>query len=60
MEKPLTNNSNSIASTHETNVREINPMKALNPGLVFETTVEDYLQPNSRKKKIYDGHVGDK
>ncbi|XP_030489278.2 CO(2)-response secreted protease isoform X1 [Cannabis sativa] len=44
MGKPLTNNSNSIASPHETGVGEINPMKALNPGLVFETTLEDYLQ----------------
>ncbi|PON69884.1 Subtilase [Trema orientale] len=44
MRKPLTNSSNYIANPHETGVGEINPIKALNPGLVFETTVENYLQ----------------
>ena len=42
--KPLTNNSNYVANPHEIGVGEINPIKALNPGLVFETTVENYLQ----------------
>lgn len=44
MKMPLTNNSNYIANPHETGVGEINPIKALNPGLVFETTTENYLQ----------------
>ena len=44
MKKPLTNNSNYIANPHETGVGEINPIKALNPGLVFETTTENYLE----------------
>ncbi|KAL5150586.1 CO(2)-response secreted protease [Glycine soja] len=44
MRKPLTNSSNSIAGPHEMGVGEINPLRALNPGLVFETDVEDYLR----------------
>ncbi|PON78138.1 Subtilase [Parasponia andersonii] len=44
MRKSLTNSSNDIANPHETGVGEINPIKALNPGLVFEITVENYLQ----------------
>ncbi|OAY36294.1 CO(2)-response secreted protease [Manihot esculenta] len=42
--KPFTNSSNSNSNPHEMGVGEINPLKALNPGLVFETTTEDYLQ----------------
>lgn len=44
MGKPLTNNSGSFASPHETGVGEIKPLKALNPGLVFETETKDYLR----------------
>ncbi|PON69886.1 Subtilase [Trema orientale] len=40
---PLVNSSNYIANPHEAGAGEINPMKALNPGLVFETTTQDYL-----------------
>ncbi|KAH9752722.1 CO(2)-response secreted protease [Citrus sinensis] len=42
--KPLKNNAGSTASPHETGVGEISPLKALNPGLVFETTTKDYLR----------------
>ncbi|KAJ6704919.1 PROPROTEIN CONVERTASE SUBTILISIN/KEXIN [Salix purpurea] len=42
--KPLQNSSHHFANPHEVGVGEINPHKALNPGLVFETTTEDYLQ----------------
>lgn len=38
------NSSNSSSNPHEMGVGEINPIKALNPGLVFETLAEDYLQ----------------
>ncbi|KAJ8774006.1 hypothetical protein K2173_009437 [Erythroxylum novogranatense] len=44
MGKPLTNNSFFSANPHEMGVGEINPLKALNPGLVFVTTTRDYLQ----------------
>ena len=44
MRKPLTNNSNKSANPHEMGVGELSPLKALNPGLVFETTTQDYLQ----------------
>ncbi|KAG6783262.1 hypothetical protein POTOM_012707 [Populus tomentosa] len=44
MGKPLQNSSHHFANAHEVGVGEINPLKALNPGLVFETTTEDYLQ----------------
>ncbi|XP_024018080.1 CO(2)-response secreted protease [Morus notabilis] len=44
LRKPVTNNSKYIANPHETGVGEINPIKALNPGLVFETTVQNYLE----------------
>lgn len=39
MRKPVTNSSNYFANPHEMGVGEINPIKALNPGLVFETGV---------------------
>ncbi|KAJ4830132.1 hypothetical protein Tsubulata_006751 [Turnera subulata] len=42
--KPLTNSSHQFANPHEMGAGEINPLKALNPGLVFETTTEDYLK----------------
>ncbi|MBA0873865.1 hypothetical protein Goshw_008319 [Gossypium schwendimanii] len=44
MRKPVTNGSASFATPHEMGVGEISPVKALNPGLVFETTTEDYLR----------------
>ncbi|EEF36839.1 Xylem serine proteinase 1 precursor, putative [Ricinus communis] len=44
MGKPLTNSSSSYSNPHEMGVGEINPLSALDPGLVFETTTEDYLQ----------------
>lgn len=40
----MKNNAGSTASPHETGVGEISPLKALNPGLVFETTTKDYLR----------------
>ena len=44
MKKPLTNSSNYLATPHETGVGEISPIRALNPGLIFETNVKDYLR----------------
>ena len=44
MRKPVTNSSNYFANPHEMGVGEINPLKALNPGLVFETNLEDYIR----------------
>ncbi|KAM1263254.1 hypothetical protein ACFXTH_028266 [Malus domestica] len=44
MKMPLTDSSNHFANPHEVGVGEINPIKALNPGLVFETTTENYLE----------------
>ncbi|KAK2354260.1 CO(2)-response secreted protease [Trifolium repens] len=44
MRKPVTNSSNYIANPHEMGVGEINPLKALNPGLVFETDIEDHIR----------------
>ncbi|CAL9171858.1 unnamed protein product [Musa hybrid cultivar] len=41
--KPLTSNSGAIASFHDMGAGEISPLRALSPGLVFETTTEDYL-----------------
>ncbi|CAI0421392.1 unnamed protein product [Linum tenue] len=42
--KPVMNNSRQSASPHEAGAGEINPIKALNPGLVFHTTTLDYLR----------------
>lgn len=42
--KPLTSSLNSSANPHDMGVGEITPHKALNPGLVFEITIQDYLQ----------------
>ncbi|GMH13273.1 hypothetical protein Nepgr_015114 [Nepenthes gracilis] len=39
----LTNSSGDKANVHETGAGEISPVKALDPGLVFPTTTEDYL-----------------
>lgn len=44
MRKPLTNSSNYLANPHEMGVGEINPLRALNPGLVFETNLKDYIR----------------
>ncbi|KDP40601.1 hypothetical protein JCGZ_24600 [Jatropha curcas] len=41
--KPLTNDSDYRANPHEMGVGEISPVRALDPGLVFETEVKDYL-----------------
>nr|GMC46872.1 CO(2)-response secreted protease-like [Ipomoea batatas] len=40
---PLTNSSNFQANPHEMGAGEINPIQALDPGLVFETRNSDYL-----------------
>ncbi|KAJ8505846.1 hypothetical protein OPV22_006732 [Ensete ventricosum] len=42
--KPLTSNSGANASFHDMGAGEISPLRALSPGLVFETTTEDYLR----------------
>ncbi|TXG60262.1 hypothetical protein EZV62_014835 [Acer yangbiense] len=42
--KPMTKNTGNYANPHEMGVGEISPLKALNPGLVFETTTEDYFK----------------
>lgn len=42
--KPITNSSSNNANPHEIGAGEINPVKALNPGLVFKTTIKDYLR----------------
>lgn len=44
MKKPLSNSTNNYSNPHEVGVGELNPIKALNPGLVFETTTENYLE----------------
>ncbi|OIV89374.1 hypothetical protein TanjilG_22337 [Lupinus angustifolius] len=44
MRKPVTNTSNYISNPHEMGVGEINPLRALNPGLVFETDMKDYIR----------------
>lgn len=44
MGKPLTNTTGSFSIPHEMGVGEISPLNALDPGLVFETTTEDYLR----------------
>lgn len=43
LEEPITSYSGANATFHEMGAREISPLRALSPGLVFETTVEDYL-----------------
>ncbi|XP_068658336.1 CO(2)-response secreted protease-like [Aristolochia californica] len=43
MRKQLTNSSAAYANPHEMGAGEISPYKALNPGLVYETTTQDYL-----------------
>ena len=41
--RPLTNSLNHTSNPHEIGAGEINPLKALDPGLVFETATIDYL-----------------
>ncbi|PKA61855.1 Subtilisin-like protease [Apostasia shenzhenica] len=41
--KKLTTSSGANATYHDTGAGEISPLRALSPGLVFETTTEDYL-----------------
>ncbi|CAN4111372.1 unnamed protein product [Withania somnifera] len=42
LRRPLTNTSNLHSSPHEIGAGELSPIRALNPGLVFETTMNDY------------------
>lgn len=44
MGKLMTNSTGNYANPHEMGAGEINPLKALNPGLVFQTTTKDYLR----------------
>ncbi|KAJ4903084.1 CO(2)-response secreted protease [Raphanus sativus] len=44
MRRPVTNTSGLTSTPHETGAGEIDPHRAINPGLVFETTTQDYLQ----------------
>ncbi|KAG8363730.1 hypothetical protein BUALT_Bualt19G0052700 [Buddleja alternifolia] len=44
MGRPLTNASYYAANPHEVGVGEINPIKALDPGLAFKTTIKDHLR----------------
>ncbi|CAA7022680.1 unnamed protein product [Microthlaspi erraticum] len=44
MRRAVTNTSRLTSTPHETGAGEINPHRAINPGLVFETTALDYLQ----------------
>ncbi|KAL1346471.1 hypothetical protein HN51_020121 [Arachis hypogaea] len=44
LRKHVTNSSNLFSSPHEMGVGEIDPLRALNPGLVFKTELEDYLK----------------
>lgn len=41
--KPLTRSSSGSANFHDMGAGEISPLRALSPGLVFETTTQDYL-----------------
>ncbi|KAK9691600.1 hypothetical protein RND81_09G206900 [Saponaria officinalis] len=41
--RAFTNSSGEMASPHEAGVGEISPVRALDPGLVFPTTTQDYL-----------------
>lgn len=40
---PMTNDSNIGASSFDMGAGEVSPVRALNPGLVYDTTVDDYL-----------------
>lgn len=40
----MRNSTNNPSNPHEMGAGEISPIKALNPGLVFESTTEDYLR----------------
>lgn len=41
---PMTNDSNVGASPFDMGAGELSPLRALNPGLVYDTTIDDYLQ----------------
>ncbi|XP_058107526.1 CO(2)-response secreted protease-like [Magnolia sinica] len=41
--RPLTNSTGAYANPHEMGAGQINPIRAIDPGLVFETTTKDYL-----------------
>ncbi|KAL6009786.1 hypothetical protein ACLOJK_000215 [Asimina triloba] len=41
--KPITNSTGGYASPHEMGAGEINPNKALHPGLVYDSSMTDYL-----------------
>ncbi|GFP93434.1 co(2)-response secreted protease [Phtheirospermum japonicum] len=43
MGKTITNGSRSYANPHEVGAGEIRPIRALDPGLAFETSIDDYL-----------------
>ncbi|KAK4410887.1 CO(2)-response secreted protease [Sesamum angolense] len=43
MGKTLTNTSDSSANPHQVGAGEIRPIKALDPGLAFDTTINDHL-----------------
>ncbi|KAI3848188.1 hypothetical protein MKX03_022363, partial [Papaver bracteatum] len=61
--KPITDSSNAFASPHEMGAGEMTPLRALNPGLVFETTTKDYLHflcYYGYKKKIISSISGTK
>ncbi|KAK2634528.1 hypothetical protein Ddye_029320 [Dipteronia dyeriana] len=40
----MANNTGNYVNRHEMGVGEISPLKALNPGLVFETPIKDYFK----------------
>ncbi|KAJ4720630.1 Subtilisin-like protease [Melia azedarach] len=42
--KRITNSSRSYANPHDIGAGEINPLRALNPGLVFTTSTKDYFR----------------
>ncbi|KAJ4720460.1 Subtilisin-like protease [Melia azedarach] len=42
--KRITNSSRNYANPHDIGAGEINPLRALNPGLVFTTSTTDYLR----------------
>ncbi|KAL0774359.1 hypothetical protein Bca101_039510 [Brassica carinata] len=44
MRRLVTNTSGLTSTPHETGAGEISPQRAIDPGLVFETTTQDYLQ----------------
>ena len=41
--KPVTSSTGAVATGHDMGAGEISPLRALSPGLVFDTTTKDYL-----------------